>query len=133
MGAQLTEPDDPCVVVTGDGCMLMHGVEIQTAARYGVPLICVVFNNSAFGNPKLRADRISDAMARLHALPTHDWAKFANSIGAMGITVDDPADLTKAFDHALNAKTTVVIDVRMGNYPTPTERFDAQALAGASH
>jgi acetolactate synthase I/II/III large subunit len=133
MGAQLTEPDDPCVIVTGDGCMLMHGVEIQTAARYGVPLICVVINNSAFGNPKLRADRISDAMARLHALPTHDWAKFANSIGAMGITVDDPADLTKAFEQALNAKKTVVVDVRTGNYPTPTERFDAQALAGASH
>jgi acetolactate synthase-1/2/3 large subunit len=133
MGAQLTEPDDPCVVVTGDGCMLMHGVEIQTAARYGVPLICVVLNNSAFGNPKLRADRVSDAMARLHALPTHDWAKFANSIGAMGITVDDPSELTHAFERALNAKTTVVVDVRTGNYPTPTERFDEAALAAAAH
>jgi acetolactate synthase-1/2/3 large subunit len=126
MGAQLTRPDAPCVVVTGDGCMLMHGVEIQTAARYRIPLICVVFNNSAFGNPKLRADRISPAMGQLHALPTHDWAKFAESIGALGITVDDPADLTSAFERALAAGTTVVIDVRTGNYPTPTERFDAQ-------
>jgi acetolactate synthase I/II/III large subunit len=133
MGAQLTEPDDPCVVVTGDGCMLMHGVEIQTAARYGVPLICVVFNNSAFGNPKLRADRISDAMGRMHALPTHDWAKFANSIGAMGITVEDPSQLTSAFAQALDAKTTVVVDVRTANYPTPTERFDKEALAASSH
>ncbi|QYD73492.1 thiamine pyrophosphate-binding protein [Paraburkholderia edwinii] len=132
-GAQLTEPNDPCVVVTGDGCMLMHGVEIQTAARYGVPLICVVFNNSAFGNPKLRADRVSEAMARLHALPTHDWAKFANSVGALGITVDDPLKLTHAFEQALAAKTTVVVDVRTGNYPTPTERFDEEALAGSSH
>jgi acetolactate synthase-1/2/3 large subunit len=126
MGAQLTRPDAPCVVVTGDGCMLMNGVEIQTAARYRIPLICVVFNNSAFGNPKLRADRISPAMGQLHALPTHDWAKFAESIGALGITVDDPVDLTNAFERALAAGTTVVIDVRTGNYPTPTERFDAQ-------
>jgi acetolactate synthase-1/2/3 large subunit len=129
MGAQLTHPNDPCVVVTGDGCMLMHGVEIQTAARYHVPLICVVFNNSAFGNPKLRADRISDAMAQLHALPTHDWAKFANSIGALGITVDDPSNLTNAFEQALKAGTTVVVDVRTCNDPTPTGRFDAQAVA----
>jgi acetolactate synthase I/II/III large subunit len=133
MGAQLTAPDEPCVVITGDGCMLMHGVEIQTAARYRVPLVCVVFNNSAFGNPKLRADRISDAMAQLHALPTHDWAKFADSVGAMGITVDDPADLTRAFEQALEARTTVVIDVRTANYPTPTERFDAAAAGHASH
>ena len=109
--------------------MLMHGVEIQTAARYRVPLICVVFNNSALGNPKLRADRVSPAMAELHVLPTHDWARFASSIGAMGITVDDPSNLASAFEQALNANTTVVIDVRTGNYPTPTERFDAQAVA----
>ncbi|WP_175228336.1 thiamine pyrophosphate-binding protein, partial [Paraburkholderia humisilvae] len=129
MGAQLVHPNDPCVVVTGDGCMLMHGVEIQTAARYRVPLICVVFNNSAFGNPKLRADRVSPAMGELHALPTHDWAGFANAIGAMGITVDDPSNLANAFEQALEARTTVVIDVRTGNFPTPTERFDAQAVA----
>lgn len=127
MGAQLARPNEPCVVVTGDGCMLMHGIEIQTAARYGVPLICVVFNNSAFGNPKLRADRISPAMGQLHALPTHDWAKFAQSLGALGITVDSTADLSSAFEQALAAGTTVVIDVRTGNYPTPTERFDALA------
>lgn len=127
MGAQLARPNEACVVVTGDGCMLMHGIEIQTAARYRVPLICVVFNNSAFGNPKLRADRISPAMGQLHALPTHDWAKFAQSLGALGITVDSAADLSSAFERALAAGTTVVIDVRTGNYPTPTERFDALA------
>jgi acetolactate synthase-1/2/3 large subunit len=98
-----------------------------TAARYRVPLICVVFNNSAFGNPKLRADRVSPAMAALHTLPTHDWAQFANSVGALGITVDQPSKLEESFGRALAARTTVVVDVRTGNYPTPTERFDAQA------
>ena len=30
IGAQLARPDVPCVAITGDGCMLMHGIEIQT-------------------------------------------------------------------------------------------------------
>lgn len=39
----------PCVVITGDGCMLMHGIEIQTAARYHADVVYVVFNNGYYG------------------------------------------------------------------------------------
>jgi acetolactate synthase-1/2/3 large subunit len=130
IGGQLARPHDPCVVVTGDGCMLMHGIEMQTAARYGIPLICVVLNNSAYGNPKLRAEKISPAMGRLHELPTHDWAKFAESIGACGVTVHEESALAEAFEHALHAGKAVVIDVRTGNFPTPTEAFDRMAATG---
>ncbi|PTB16820.1 acetolactate synthase I/II/III large subunit [Trinickia symbiotica] len=131
IGAKLARPNDPCVVVTGDGCMLMHGVEMQTAARYDIPLVCVVLNNSAYGNPKLRADRISPELGRLHELPTHDWAKFAASLGALGMTVHDASDLEDAFEQALQARTAVVIDVRTENVPTPTEAFDRMAAGGA--
>ena len=55
LGARLARPDLPVVVVTGDGGMLMHGMEIQTAARYRVPVIFLVINNSALGNVWLRA------------------------------------------------------------------------------
>jgi acetolactate synthase-1/2/3 large subunit len=87
-------------------------------------------NNSALGNPKLRADRFGPAMGRLHELPTHDWAGFARSLGADGMTVNDPRDLTRVFAQALAENKTVVIDVRVGNYPTPTESFDA-SIKGA--
>jgi acetolactate synthase I/II/III large subunit len=126
IGAKLAQPELPCAVVTGDGCMLMHGVEIQTAARYRIPLVCVILNNSALGNPKLRADKIGPAVSSLHELPTHDWAMFARSLGAHGITVTDPDELVPAFTQALGANATVVVDVRVGNYPTPTQRFDLE-------
>ena len=42
-------------MITGDGCMHMHGMEVQTAARYGLPIIYVVLNNQALGNVWLRA------------------------------------------------------------------------------
>jgi hypothetical protein len=35
-------------------------------------------------------------------------------------------NLEAAFAKVLAARTIVVVDVRIGNYPTPTERFDAQ-------
>lgn len=133
IGAKLARPQAPCVVVTGDGCMLMHGIEIQTAARYAVALICVVINNSALGNPKIRADKFSPEMGKLHELPSHDWAGFARSLGALGLTVITPSQLMPAFESALAANRAVVIDVRCGNYPTPTEAFDRQVTGKASH
>ena len=46
--------------------MLMHGIEIQTAARYGIPAIFVVINNGALGNVWLRAVKEGPGAASPH-------------------------------------------------------------------
>src|SRR5262249_54910871 len=50
VGVQCARPDRRVAVITGDGCMQMHGIEVQTAARYRLPIVYVVINNSALGN-----------------------------------------------------------------------------------
>ena len=55
VGVQCARPDRRVAVITGDGCMQMHGLEVQTAARYRLPIIYVVLNNCALGNVWLRA------------------------------------------------------------------------------
>ncbi|MGO9569990.1 MAG: thiamine pyrophosphate-binding protein [Desulfomonilaceae bacterium] len=128
IGAKLARPEWPCVVITGDGCMLMHGMEIQTAARFGVPVIWVVLNNSALGNVYLRAKKQGPGPASLTSLPTHDWAGFARSLGADGITVEAPDDLASAFKIALESERPFVVDVRCGkDYPTPVTPWSLAA------
>jgi acetolactate synthase I/II/III large subunit len=112
IGAKLARPERPLVVVTGDGCMLMHGMEIQTAARYGVPVIFLVINNSALGNVWLRAKQEGPGSAALAELPTHDWAGFARSLGLQAATVTVPAELEPALQAALAAKAPYLVDVR---------------------
>ena len=72
-------------MITGDGCMQMHGIEVQTAARYGLPIIYVVLNNGALGNVWLRAHQYGALPAELTSIPDHDWAGFARSLGAQGL------------------------------------------------
>jgi acetolactate synthase-1/2/3 large subunit len=55
VGVQCARPQRKVAVITGDGCMNMHGLEVQTAARYGLPIVYVVINNAALGNVWLRA------------------------------------------------------------------------------
>lgn len=124
IGAKAARPELPLAVVTGDGCMLMHGMEIQTAARYGIPAIFVVLNNGALGNVWLRAIQEGPGPAALTELPVHDWAGFARSLGLQAATVTQPAELGPAFRAALEAGAPYLVDVRCDrSCPTPVSPY----------
>ena len=133
-GVQCARPDRRVAVITGDGCMHMHGMEVQTAARYGLPIVYVVLNNGALGNVWLRAHQYGPLPSELTTLPDHDWAGFARSLGAQGMTVTDPAALGDTFAKAVAANATVVIDVKADkDCPTPVYDFNAGARAWSYH
>lgn len=120
IGAKLARPALPLAVLTGDGCMQMHGMEIATAARYKVPMLFVVLNNQALGNVYLRARKMGPGPADLTEIPLKDWAAFARSLGAEGIVVERPDDLAAAFRKGLSLPGPCVIDIRCGrDYTTP--------------
>jgi acetolactate synthase-1/2/3 large subunit len=132
IGAKAARPEQPLVVVTGDGCMLMHGMEIQTAARYGISVIFVVINNGALGNVWLRAIKEGPGPASLTEIPVHDWAGFARSLGLAAATVHQPEELAPAFKQALEAGTPYLLDVRCDrSCPTPVTPFSQAKQAWA--
>jgi acetolactate synthase-1/2/3 large subunit len=134
VGVQCAAPARRVAVITGDGCMQMHGMEVQTAARYGRPIVYVVLNNAALGNVWLRAHQYGALPSELTTIPDHDWAGFARTLGAEGCTVDDPAALGATFEKALAAKTTVLIDVKTDkNCPTPVYDYSAGARVWSYH
>jgi acetolactate synthase-1/2/3 large subunit len=112
IGAKAARPDRPVVVFSGDGCFRMHGMEVQTSARFGLPVIYCVSNNCALGNVWLRAEDKGPVAAKLNEAPDQDFAGFARAFGAEGITVRDPNELAPAFAKALELNKTVVIDVK---------------------
>ena len=111
IGGKLARPDTPVAVITGDGCMRMHGMEIATAARYRVPVIFVVSNNSALGNVYLRARKANAGAAEMTLLPEVDWAAFGRVLGADGARVEAPKDLAAALQAAVEARGPYVLDV----------------------
>ena len=134
VGVQCARPDRRVAVITGDGCMHMQGIEVATAARYGLPVIYVVINNAALGNVWLRAHNEGPVPAELTSLPDLDWAGFGRSLGANGITVKTPAELDAAFAQALANKGPTVIDVKANKiYGTPVGDFAAAAARYSYH
>ncbi|MFP6682437.1 MAG: thiamine pyrophosphate-requiring protein, partial [Gammaproteobacteria bacterium] len=45
MGAKLAAPDKLCINIMGDAAIGMTGMDIETAARYGIGTLTIVFNN----------------------------------------------------------------------------------------
>lgn len=134
VGVACARPAQKVAVITGDGCMHMHGLEVATAARYGLPVVFVVINNAALGNVWLRAHTEGPVPAALTTLPDLDWAAFGRSMGCSGMTVRDPADLGPAFAQALAADGPTVIDVKADRrFGTPVADFAAAAAAWSYH
>ncbi|MCB1489325.1 MAG: thiamine pyrophosphate-binding protein [Bauldia sp.] len=133
IGARAARPESPVVVFTGDGCMQMHGIEVQSAARFGLPVIYVVSNNQVLGNVWLRMRELGPIPMELTETVDHDWAGFARSLGAEGMTIRKPEEFAPALEKALESNRTVVIDVKTDrSADTPVEPY-AEAKAGWSY
>ncbi len=121
IGGKAANPHVPVVSIIGDGSMLMHGLEIQTAARYGLAVIFVLIDNQAHGNPQLRARKVGEFETEFLNLPAHDWVKIAEGLGVVGLAVSDPEKLSETFTYALQLNKPVLIHIKAGNYPTPVK------------
>jgi acetolactate synthase-1/2/3 large subunit len=127
IGIKLAAPHRDCLVVTGDGCMLMHGIEIQTAARYQVKMTFVVMNNSAHGAMHIDTLQNRGVSAAYTALPSHDWKAFANSLGVASAKACTLDELDQALDAAAEHSGPFLIEMMVGNHVVPN-RYYAESI-----
>ncbi len=114
IGAKIGMPEKTVVNIAGDGCFRMNMNEIATAARYNVPIIQVVVNNHVLGmvrqwqnlfyGQRYSATVLNDAV---------DFAKLAEAMGAVGITVKTKAEFSEAFSKALTMGRPVLLDCQI--------------------
>ena len=117
IGAKMAEPDKFCLNLMGDGAFGMSGTDIETAARSGVAITTVLLNNSAMAtySGPLQGVIGPEARERYGVSTMHgDYAKIAEGMGAVGITVTKADRMAPALHDAqrlnLDGKT-VLIDV----------------------
>ena len=120
IGAKIAQPERPLMIATGDGCMLMHGMELHTAAREKIPLVIALMNNQAYGNIYFRAAKMGPGPEGLTNIPGIDWVAFAKSMGGDGELVESPEGIPGAVKRGLEASGPYLLDLRIDKtYPTP--------------
>ncbi len=112
VAAKLVEPHRTVVAVAGDGGTLMTGQELETAARLGLPIIVVVFQNGMYGTIAMHQARDLGRTAGISISGPLDLAGYARGLGARAATVSSPDELDKALTAALDADAPTLIDAR---------------------
>ncbi len=129
-GIKMANPERDVVVFVGDGSYLMMNSDIYSSVLTGHKLIIVVCDNGGFGV----IDRLQTFKGGAHFnnLIEHcrirnnvavDFAKHAESMGAIAETVSSTGELEQAFDRAKHADRTCVIVIKV--HPTQWTPGDA--------
>lgn len=107
LAAKLVYPDRPAVAVCGDGGFGIAMNGMMTALEERIPIVTVIFNNSALGWV-LHGQGDRPIASRFNQF---DHAAIARAMGCRGIRVERPEDLPAAFQEALAANEPTVVDV----------------------
>jgi acetolactate synthase-1/2/3 large subunit len=116
LGAQVAQPGRPVVLFTGDGGLWYHVGELETAARCQIPTVVVVNNNSSLNQEinvytSAYGGKLHGRHGELWHFRETDFAKVAESMGALGLTVRKAQDFEGALAAALASGRPTVIDV----------------------
>src|SRR5215218_8048337 len=112
IGAAVARTDRLCVAAVGDGGALMALGELETAARYRLPMLVVVNNDSAYG-AEVHHFGPEDQPVDIARFPDTDFAALARAAGAEGVTVRKEGDLAPVEDWLERRDGPLVVDAKV--------------------
>lgn len=126
IGAKIADPEAPSVAIVGDGAWGMSLHEVSTAVEQNIPVIACVFNNASWGaEKKNQVDYYNDRFIGSN-IEGPNFAEVAESMGALGFTVDKAEDIGPTIEKALKANRPTVINILVdGTQLAPPFRKDA--------
>lgn len=109
IGAAIANPGTQVVAITGDGGLVMSGLELMTAVREKIKVTFIVLNNEGFGIIKQIQENIFGASEAVD-VGAPDFRALAESIH---MEFQPPAGGLAALDQALHNPAPTLLEVKM--------------------
>jgi pyruvate dehydrogenase (quinone) len=118
IAAKFAFPSRVAIALVGDGAMQMNGINgLITAAKYWKEwsdprLVVLVLNNRDLNQVtwEQRAMAGDPKFEGTQSLPDFPYARYAESLGLMGVRIDRPEDIGPAWDRVLSADRPAVLE-----------------------
>jgi thiamine pyrophosphate-dependent acetolactate synthase large subunit-like protein len=112
IGAAVARPGRVTVAAIGDGGAFLALQELETAARLGLRLLVVIYDDAAYGAEvhhfRALGERVEPAQ-----FPDSDLAGAARALGAGAVTVRAPGDLAAVRDWLATGSGPLVVDAKV--------------------
>jgi acetolactate synthase I/II/III large subunit len=104
MGAKLAAPEKLCVNIMGDASIGMTGMDIETAARNGIAILTIVFNNGVMAAER---DVLELSTKKYGALTIGgNYTKVAEGLNVAAMRIAKPGDIVPAIKDAVRVTET---------------------------
>jgi acetolactate synthase I/II/III large subunit len=111
VGVQLARPGAQVVLVMGDGGLGIGGFDFETAARYKLPVICVLWNNSSWGPSFESMPLLKDKTDPFNMVQDIRYDKVFAEMGCHGEHVENPDEIIPALERAFKSGKPAMINV----------------------
>ena len=111
IGAKLAHPKRTVITHCGDGGFLMTGQEMSTAVQFDVPVITIVYNNSAYATIRMNQEASFPGRPSGTSMVSPDFVGLGNAYGALGIKVTRDAEFLPALKEAKKSNRPALIEV----------------------
>jgi acetolactate synthase I/II/III large subunit len=130
MGAQVANPDNLVVCVSGDASFMMNMQELATLKQYNLPVKIFILNNRYMGMVRQWQELIyekRESQSYMESLP--DFMKLAESFGIKGIECTNPKQLDEKIIEMINHKGPVLFNCVVSK----SENVFPMIPAGSAH
>ena len=111
VGVQLARPGAQVALIMGDGGLGIGGFDLETAARYKLPVVCVLWNNSSWGPSFESMPLLKDRTDPFNMVQDVRYDKVFAEMGCHGEHVENPDDIIPALERAFKSGKPALINV----------------------
>ncbi len=110
IGAQVGRPDATVIDIDGDHSFNMTMTELRTAVEYELPIKVCLLNNGYMGMVRQWQELFYNKRYSKTYLANPEYARVAEALGAVGMTVEKKSDVPKAVRQMLAETRPCVVD-----------------------
>ena len=109
LAAKLLNPNKKVLAVSGDGGFMMNSQELETARRYHLPFVTLIFTDANYGLIKWKQEeRYGESYAIGFSNP--DFVKYAESLYLKGYRIEKAADIIPTLEEAFRQDVPCIIE-----------------------
>ena len=111
IGAKLAHPERQVCLLLGDGAFGFAGMEFDTMARHGLPVVGVMGNNGIWGLEHHPMKFLYGYSVAAELRPETRYDQMVEALGCDGVLVREPGELRSALERAFESGRPTLVNV----------------------